>query len=60
LAFDDNGDRVPHPGDDLNKIVADAVKNQNLDVFPQLGLVPCQVQDAKLVKLLGPGAGQIR
>jgi len=31
-----------------------------VDIFVDLGLVPCQVQDGRLVNLLGPGAGQIR
>ena len=29
-------------------------------VFVDLGLVPCQVQDGKLVNLFGPGAGEAR
>ena len=28
----------------------------DINIFVDLGLVPCQVQDGKLVNLLGPGA----
>ena len=56
FAFDANGDRVPHSGDVLSEFVAAAIKNGDTGVFVELGLVPCQVQDGKLVNLLGPGA----
>jgi len=60
FAFDENGDRVPHTGDILSQVVDEALTSGNIDIFVDLGLVPCQVQDGKLVNLLGPGAGQIR
>ena len=60
FAFDANGDRIPRPGDDLSQVVDEALTSGNIDIFVDLGLVPCQVQDGKLVNLLGPGAGQIR
>jgi len=56
FAFDANGDRVPRSGDVLSEFVAAAIKNGDTGVFVELGLVPCQVQDGKLVNLLGPGA----
>ncbi len=56
FAFDANGDRVPHQGDILADIVATAIVSGDINVFVDLGLVPCQVQDGKLVNLLGPGA----
>jgi len=40
--------------------VDEALSTGDIDIFVDLGLVPCQVQDGKLVNLLGPGAGQIR
>ena len=60
LAFDENGDRIPHPGDVLSQVVDQALRSGDINIFVDLGLVPCQVQDGKLVNLLGPGAGQIR
>ena len=60
FAFDENGDRVPRQGDDLSQVVEEALSSGNIEIFVDLGLVPCQVQDGKLVNLLGPGAGQIR
>jgi len=60
FAFDENGDRIPHPGDVLSQVVDEALSTGDIDIFVDLGLVPCQVQDGKLVNLLGPGAGQIR
>jgi len=56
FAFDANGDRVPHSGDVLSEFVDAAMKSGDTGVFVELGLVPCQVQDGKLVNLLGPGA----
>jgi branched-chain amino acid transport system substrate-binding protein len=60
FAFDGNGDRIPRKGDDLSKVVDEALASGDINIFVDLGLVPCQVQDGKLVNLLGPGAGQIR
>jgi len=40
--------------------VEDAARTENVDVFVNLGLVPCQVKDGELVNLLGPGAGDVR
>jgi len=60
FAFDENGDRVPQPGDVVSDVVDEALSSGDIDIFVDLGLVPCQVQDGKLVNLLGPGAGQIR
>jgi len=60
FAFDENGDRVPQPGDAVSDVVDEALSSGDIDIFVDLGLVPCQVQDGKLVNLMGPGAGQIR
>jgi branched-chain amino acid transport system substrate-binding protein len=60
FTFDKNGDRIPQTGDNLSEVVEQALSTGNVDIFVDLGLVPCQVQDGKLVNLLGPGAGQIR
>ena len=60
FAFDENGDRIPRQGDVLSQVVDEALSSGDIDIFADLGLVPCQVQDGKLVNLLGPGAGQIR
>jgi hypothetical protein len=49
VAFDDKGDRVPAPGDDLEEIVRAAAAAQDVAVFPRLGLVPCQVQGGRLI-----------
>jgi branched-chain amino acid transport system substrate-binding protein len=60
LAFDENGDRIPRKGDMLSEVVEQALSTGDVDIFVDLGLVPCQVQDGKLVNLMGPGAGEIR
>jgi len=60
FTFDENGDRIPRKGDALSQVVDEALSTGDIDIFVDLGLVPCQVQDGKLVNLLGPGAGQIR
>lgn len=60
FAFDDNGDRVPHPGENLEKLVEAAAAAADIGVYLDLGLVPCQVQDGRLVNLLGPGSGTYR
>jgi branched-chain amino acid transport system substrate-binding protein len=60
FAFDENGDRVPPGVSDLSGFVDKAIKAGDINVFLELGLVPCQVQDGKLVNLIGPGAGTLR
>lgn len=60
FGFDENGDRIPRPGDVLSEVVEEALRSGDVNIFVDLGLVPCQVQDGKLVNLLGPDAGQIR
>jgi len=60
FAFNDDGDRVPHPGENLEKLVAEAAAAADIGVYLDLGLVPCQVQDGRLVNLLGPGSGTYR
>jgi branched-chain amino acid transport system substrate-binding protein len=60
FAFDENGDRIPRQGDVLSQVVDEALSSGDINIFVDLGLVPCQVQDGKLVNLMGPGAGQIR
>jgi ABC-type branched-subunit amino acid transport system substrate-binding protein len=60
VAFDQNGDRVPPGVSNLSDFVGNAITSGDVNVFLQLGLVPCQVQDGKLVNLIGPGAGTLR
>jgi len=60
FAFDEHGDRVPSKGANLSQVVDEALASGDINIFVDLGLVPCQVQDGKLVNLLGPGAGQVR
>jgi branched-chain amino acid transport system substrate-binding protein len=60
LAFDSNGDRVTEPGDELQELMDAAPAFEAGNVFTLLGLIPCQVQDGKLVPLGGPGAADIR
>ena len=60
IAFDENGDRVPPGVASLSQFVDDALANQDNSGYVDLGLIPCQVQDGRLVNLLGPGAGEIR
>jgi ABC-type branched-subunit amino acid transport system substrate-binding protein len=60
VSFDNDGDRVPPGVDDLSLFVDSAIKAGDINVFLELGLVPCQVQDGKLVNLIGPGAGTPR
>jgi branched-chain amino acid transport system substrate-binding protein len=60
VAFDANGDRVPPGVSSLSEFVDKAIKAGDINVFVELGLVPCQVQDGKLVNLMGPGAGTLR
>jgi branched-chain amino acid transport system substrate-binding protein len=60
VAFDANGDRVPPGVASLRQFVDDAIANLDESGYVDLGLVPCQVQDGRLVNLLGPGAGTLR
>ena len=60
IAFDENGDRIPPGVESLQQFVDDAVARQDTSGYLNLGLIPCQVQDGRLVNLLGPGAGEIR
>lgn len=55
ISFDENGDRVPAPGQSLSEIQDVAFEPQD----PDLGLIPCQVQDGTLVPLGGPEPGEI-
>lgn len=56
FGFDADGDRVPRGTKQVPGIVDTALSSQDLGVFVDLGLVPCQVQDGKLARLIGPGA----
>ena len=49
IAFDADGDRVPSPGDELEQVVAAAAAAEDSSLFQRLGLVPCFVQDGRLV-----------
>ncbi len=60
IAFDENGDRIPPGVASLPQFVDDALENQDTSGYTDLGLIPCQVQDGRLVNLLGLGAGEIR
>ena len=60
VLFDDDGDRVLPGIDNISVFVDSAIKAGDINVFVELGLVPCQVQDGKLVNLIGPGAGTLR
>ena len=60
IGFDGNGDRLPPGVPDLETFVNDALANQDPSVYVDLGLVACQVQDGRLVNVLGPGAGELR
>lgn len=60
IAFDEYGDRIPPGAMSLEDFVSDALAAQDAEAYLNLGLVPCQVQDGKLVNLTGPGAGAIR
>jgi branched-chain amino acid transport system substrate-binding protein len=55
FAFDERGDRVPKPGDDLAAVVAAGTDTGSGEIFENLGLIPCQVQDGELILLGGPG-----
>ncbi|HSB86860.1 MAG TPA: branched-chain amino acid ABC transporter substrate-binding protein, partial [Ilumatobacteraceae bacterium] len=60
FAFDSSGDRVPPGGAPLSDVIDAALAGQNVSVFVDLGLVPCQVQDGRFVNLIGPGAQPMR
>lgn len=57
--FDFNGDRVPEPGQELDDVQAQAFELQDPDIYTAVGLIPCQVQDGRLVPLGGPAPGEI-
>jgi len=52
IAFDANGDRVPERGANVAEVTNTAIRTADLQVFVRLGLVPCQVQEGKLVNPL--------
>jgi len=54
VAFDSDGDRVPAPGDELEAVIEQAVEEQNGAIFPTLGLVPCIVENGRLISSI-PG-----
>jgi hypothetical protein len=60
IGFDGNGDRLPSGVNSLEDFVDEALANQDPSVYVDLGLVACQVQDGRLVNVLGPGAGELR
>ena len=60
IGFDENGDRLPPGVNSLEEFVDEALANQDPSVYVDLGLVACQVQDGRLVNVLGPGAGELR
>ena len=60
FGFDENGDRLPSGVTSLEDFVDEAVANQDVSAYVNLGLVPCQVQSGQLVNLLGPDAGTIQ
>ena len=49
VAFDNHGDRVPSPGDELETVVKEAIAAKRARVFLELGLVPCTVTGGRLV-----------
>lgn len=60
FTFDGNGDRVPVGEASLSEVVDAALASQDVSMFVDLGLVPCQVQDGRLANLIGPGAQPMR
>ena len=60
IAFDAFGDRRPPGVKDLDEFLSQALAGQDPTGYEDLGLIPCQVQDGKLVNLLGPNAGEFR
>ena len=63
IGFDENGDRLPPGVPDLETFVNDALANQDASAYVDLGLVPCQVQNGKLVIVACggcPGEGEVR
>ena len=59
IGFDENGDRLPPGVSSLDDFVAKAFTELDASAYVDLGLVPCQVQDGRLVNLLGPDAGVV-
>ena len=60
IAFDENGDRVPQPGDDLSDVIARGFAIQDSEILESLGFIQCQVQDGVLVNVSGPNSPDIR
>ena len=58
IAFNEDGDRIPPGTANLTEFVAEALANEDTGGYENLGLVPCQVQNGRLVNLLGPDAGE--
>ncbi|MCI0856281.1 MAG: branched-chain amino acid ABC transporter substrate-binding protein [Chloroflexi bacterium] len=58
IAFNEDGDRIPPGTANLADFLAEALANQDTSGYENLGLVPCQVQNGRLVNLLGPDAGE--
>ena len=56
IAFNEDGDRIPPGTANLAEFVAEALANEDTSGYENLGLVPCQVQNGKLVNLTGPGS----
>ena len=54
IGFDEKGDRLPPGVNSLEDFVDQALADLDPSAYQDLGLVPCQVQDGKLVSL-GPG-----
>lgn len=59
IAFNNDGDRIPPGTANLDEFLAEALANADTSGYENLGLVPCQVQNGRLVNLLGPDAGEI-
>ena len=59
IGFDENGDRLPPGVNSLEDFVDKALADLDASAYLDLGLVPCQVQDGKLV-IIGEGAGELR
>jgi branched-chain amino acid transport system substrate-binding protein len=59
ISFDENGDRVPEPGQSLSEMQDAAFETQDPDIYTNVGLIPCQVQNGDLVPLGGPTAGEL-
>ena len=58
IAFNEDGDRIPPGTANLAEFLAQALANEDTSGYTALGLIPCQVQNGRLVNLLGPDAGE--